>query len=88
MIWRSCVRTPVGSNFGCIVLLSQVVLEPKTYIISGCITRHRHQADHLLGMQHINLEVGLMLAVWFQLSHKLSVAGFELNGMVTASEGT
>ena len=30
MIWRSWVRTPVGSNFGCVVLLSQVViLEPK-----------------------------------------------------------
>ena len=28
MIWRSRVRTPVGSNLGCVVHLSQVVLEP------------------------------------------------------------
>ena len=27
MIWRSWVQTPVGSNLGCVVLLSQVVLE-------------------------------------------------------------
>ena len=29
MIWRSWVRTPVGLNLGCIVLLSRVVLDPK-----------------------------------------------------------
>ena len=29
MIWRSWVWTPVGSNLGCIVLLSKVILEPK-----------------------------------------------------------
>ena len=30
MICRSWVRTPVGLNLGCVVLLSQVVLEPNT----------------------------------------------------------
>ena len=32
MMWRSYVRTLVESNLGCVVLLSQVVLEPKLSI--------------------------------------------------------
>ena len=31
MIWRSWVRTPVGLNLGCIVLLSYVIFEPKIH---------------------------------------------------------
>ena len=37
MIWRSWVQTPVGSNLGCIVLLSLVVLEPTTFRVSAMI---------------------------------------------------
>ena len=37
MIWRSWVKTSVGSNLGCIVLLSQVVLEQKNILHIYCI---------------------------------------------------
>ena len=52
MIWRSWVWTPAGANLGFVVLLSQVVLQPK--IIMTKLTAHmdnNEKADSIQGQQ-------------------------------------